>query len=462
MTDTLNQVLAQADASLPRSLERLFALLRIPSISAQPRHASDCRTAAEWLREDLASLGFASRVAETPGHPMVVGHQENAQGPHVLFYGHYDVQPTDPLALWHSDPFDPRLVTEADGRKVIVARGASDDKGQLMTFIEACRAWKSVTGALPLNVSVLIEGEEESGGINLLPFLKANAAELHADVALICDTNMPNRTTPAITTGLRGLVGEEVVIECATHDLHSGMYGNAARNPIEVLCKILATIRDENGRVTLPGFYDGVVDAPDAVRAQWRGLYPDDAETLGPVGLSLAAGETGYSAIEQIWMRPTFEINGISGGYEDDGFKTVLPARAMAKISFRLVPGQNPLAIRDAFRARVKEMLPPDAKIHFAPHGASTGFAVPADGPYLAPALGALTQEWGVPAVAIGSGGSIPVVAEIKEALGIDSLLVGFAQSDDRIHSPNEQYGVESFHRGIRSWVRVLAALAQG
>ncbi|RUT24654.1 hypothetical protein C0V97_15285 [Asaia sp. W19] len=462
MTDNTGKVLDRVDQDLEQSLERLFALLRIPSISAQPKHAEDCRKAAEWLRTELTALGFDASVRETPGHPMVVGHDAGGQsGPHVLFYGHYDVQPTDPLTLWKSDPFAPVITTEGDGRRIIVARGASDDKGQLLTFIEACRAWKAVHGTLPLKVSILIEGEEESGGANLMPFLKANASELKADVALICDTGMPDRRTPAITTGLRGLVGEEVVIECATHDLHSGMFGNAARNPIELLCKALGSVRDAQGRVTLPGFYDGVSVPSETVRAQWRAIFPDDALTLAPVGLSKAAGEEGFTAIEQIWARPSYEINGISGGYEGDGFKTVLPARAMAKVSFRLVPGQDPQAVRDAFRAHIRAVLPPDARVSFTEHGASTGFAVPEDGPLLRTALGALGEEWGVPAVSIGCGGSIPVVAEVKEALDMDSLLIGFAQDDDRIHSPNEQYGVDSFHKGIRSWVRILDAFAR-
>ena len=461
MTDSTAAILQQVDRDLEKSLERLFDFLRIPSVSAQPKHAADCRRAAEWLRDELSSLGFDASVRETAGHPMVVGHDAVAEaGPHVLFYGHYDVQPTDPLDLWKSDPFEPAIVSEPDGRKIIVARGASDDKGQLMTFIEACRAWKSIKGTLPLKVSVLIEGEEESGGANLMPFLKANADELKADVALICDTGMPDRRTPAITTGLRGLVGDEVVIDCATHDLHSGMFGNAARNPIELLCKALGSVRDDKGRVTLPGFYDGVAVPSDTVRAQWQAIFPDDAVTLKPVGLSKAAGEDGFTAIEQIWARPSYEINGISGGYEGDGFKTVLPARAMAKVSFRLVPGQNPDAVRDAFRAHIRSVLPEDAKVSFTEHGASSGFAVPEDGPYLKTALNALGEEWGVPAVSIGCGGSIPVVAEVKEALDMDSLLVGFAQDDDRIHSPNEQYGVGSFHKGIRSWVRILDAFS--
>ncbi|GBQ13315.1 M20/M25/M40 family metallo-hydrolase [Swaminathania salitolerans] len=463
MAEVSDAVLTRVDQDLNESLERLFAFLRIPSISAQPDHAQACRLAAQWLCTELSALGFDATIRETPGHPMVVGHDrpEEAQGLHVLFYGHYDVQPTDPLSLWKSDPFAPSLVTGPDGRQVIVARGASDDKGQLMTFIEACRAWRAVHGTLPVRVSVLIEGEEESGGANLMPFLKANADELEADVALICDTGMPDRRTPAITTSLRGLVGEEVTIECATHDLHSGMFGNAARNPIELLCQALGSVRDSEGRVTLPGFYDGVIVPSDSVRDQWRAIFPDDSLTLGPVGLSRAAGEAGFTAVEQIWARPSYEINGISGGYEGDGFKTVLPAKAMAKVSFRLVPGQDPEAVRAAFRAHVRNAMPDDARVTFSEHGASSGFAVPENGPLLKTALDALGKEWGVPAVSIGCGGSIPVVAEVKEALDMDSLLIGFAQDDDRIHSPNEQYGVESFHKGIRSWVRILSAFSQ-
>jgi len=467
MTDTqITPVLARVDETLDASLNRLFALLRIPSISAQPRHAADCKLAAEWLRDDLATIGFTATTRPTPGHPMVVAHvapdtaPDAANGPKVLFYGHYDVQPTDPDHLWRAPAFEPSLETLEDGTKAIVGRGAADDKGQLMTFVEACRAWKHVHGSLPLPISILIEGEEESGGINLMPFLKANADELRADIALICDTGMADKTTPAITTTLRGLVGEELTLTCATHDLHSGMFGNAARNPIELLCHILGTIRDENGRVQLPGFYDGISIPSDETRAAWKALYPDDSETLGPVGLSIAAGEKGFTAVEQTWCRPSFEINGISGGYEDDGFKTVLPAKATAKVSFRTVPGQNPERIRETFRDWVQTRLPADARVTFTPHGSSTGFAVAENGPYLAPTLAALTNEWNKQAVTIGCGGSIPVVGEIDEALGTQSLLVGFGQADDRIHSPNEKYDLASFHKGIRSWVRILAALS--
>jgi acetylornithine deacetylase/succinyl-diaminopimelate desuccinylase-like protein len=452
--------LARVDAALDDSLERLFALLRIPSISTQPAHAADCRRAADWLAAELASLGFEAAARETPGHPIVVAHNRDAAtGPHVLFYGHYDVQPVDPLSLWDRPPFEPALVDTPEGR-IITARGASDDKGQVMTFIEALRAIRDAEGRYPLRISVLLEGEEECGGPNLRPFLEANKAELGCDVALICDTDMIGRDTPAITASLRGLVGEEIVIRAADRDLHSGMYGNAARNPIAVLCDVLSSLRTPTGGVSLPGFYDGVEPPPDAVRERWRTIGGPDSQLLGPVGLAQAAGEQGFTALEQTWARPSCEINGISGGYEAEGFKTVLPAQAMAKVSFRLVAGQEPERIREAFRAHVRARIPADCSVSFTSHGGSTASAVPTNSPLLHAALGALTAEWGVDAAVVGSGGSIPVVRELQETIGVDSLLVGFARRDDRIHSPNEKYDLESFHRGTRSWVRILHALA--
>ncbi len=471
MRERMAEVLRYVESNGDAALERLCDLLRIPSISTQKHHTDDCRKAAGWLVDELRGLGFTASLREVswaePGHPMVVGHDEaneekvKSGQTHVLFYGHYDVQPTDPEVLWNTDPFQPCLKETDDGRKVIVARGASDDKGQVMTFIEACRAWKAVHGELPVAVSFLLEGEEESGGENLLPFLKANQEELQADVALICDTAMPDRKTPAITTSLRGTVAEEIELVAACQDLHSGMYGNAAANPAFLLCQIISSLRDEQGRVTLPGFYDGVTEPNEQVRAQWRALYPDDAALLEGVGLSQAAGERGFSAIEQTWCRPSFEVNGLTGGYQDDGFKTIIPARASAKLSFRLVPGQDPLKIRESFRAYVRAALPEDVDVVFTSHGASPGFAVNGESPFLLATLEALGAEWGQRAVMTGCGGSIPVAEEIREALGMDALMVGFAQADDRIHSPNEQYGLDSFFHGIRSWVRILAALAR-
>ncbi len=457
--------LDHVDSQLEASLERLFALLRIPSVSTQPEHAPDCRHAAEWLCRDLLSMGFEASVRDTPGLPIVVAHDPGPSsagtaGPHVLFYGHYDVQPVDPVALWTSPPFEPVLAGNA-GARCITARGASDDKGQVMTFLEALRAIRAADGRYPMRITILLEGEEESGGPSLRPFLEAHAAELKADIALICDTDMLEDGVPAVTTMLRGLVGEEITITCADRDLHSGLYGNAARNPLHLLVEILAALRDKDGRVTLPGFYDGVTDLPEAVREDWRRLVGSDAALLGPVGLQVPAGETGYSALEQTWARPTCEINGITGGYGGNGFKTVLPGQASAKVSFRTVGGQDPEAIRDAFRAHVQARIPADCSVSFHSHGASRASAVPIDGPYLKAALQALGEEWGRPASVIGSGGSIPVVRDLQEALGMDSLLIGFAKADNRIHSPNEKYDLESFHRGTRSWVRVLYRLAE-
>ncbi|MCD1644486.1 M20/M25/M40 family metallo-hydrolase [Aurantimonas coralicida] len=459
----LDSVLACLDLNLERSLGRLTDLLKIPSISTDPAYAADCRRAAEYLVGDLDAIGFDASLRETPGHPMVVAHHDGPEGaPHVLFYGHYDVQPVDPLELWETAPFEPVVKDGPDGTKRIVARGSADDKGQLMTFIEACRAYKAETGGLPCKVTIFLEGEEESGSPSLTPFLDANRDELSADVALVCDTNMWDRETPAISTGLRGLVGEEIVLTAANQDLHSGYFGGAAQNPIRVLARILADIHDADGRVTVPGFYDGVQDIPDEVRAIWDGLDFSAEEFLGSVGLSVPAGETGRSVLEQVWARPTAEFNGISGGYTGKGFKTVIASQAMVKVSFRLVAGQDPDKIRAAFRAFVEARLPADCSVEYHPHGGSPAIQLPFDSPWLGKARAALSDEWPKPAVMIGMGGSIPVVGEFKARLGMESLLIGFGLGDDRIHSPNEKYEMSSFHKGQRSWARVLAALGAG
>ncbi len=460
---SLASVLDRADRDFPAALDRLFALLRIPSISTDPAYAADCRRAADWLAADLASIGFDASVRTTPGHPMVVAHWTKAgpDKPHVLFYAHYDVQPVDPLNLWDTPPFEPTIKRGPDGSERIAARGASDDKGQLMTFVEACRAFVAATGNLPVNVTLLSEGEEESGSPSLVPFLEANKAELSRDVALVCDTGMWDADTPAITSMLRGLVGEEITIVCADQDLHSGMFGGAALNPIHVLARILAGLHDANGRVTLPGFYDGVPELPEPVRKNWDGLGFDGAAFLGAVGLSAPAGETDRTVLEKIWSRPTAEVNGISGGYTGDGFKTVLPSKATAKVSFRLVGDQNPDAVRASFRAYVEASLPPAARVSFKPHGGSPAIRLSVENPALTRSLQALGAEWGKPAAITGSGGSIPVVGLFKDILGMDSVMAGFALDDDRIHSPNEKYDVRSFQKGIRSWARILDALSR-
>ncbi|MEM9724882.1 MAG: M20/M25/M40 family metallo-hydrolase [Pseudomonadota bacterium] len=465
----LPAVLERIDADLDQSLERLFELMAIPSVSTQPDHAKDCAAAAEWLRAELASLGFDAelvRMAEVDGgHPLVVarssGPAPGAARPRALFYGHYDVQPVDPLSLWSHDPFTP-FIDRSAGPAVIRGRGASDDKGQLMTFLEACRAWKAVAGAPPVDLAILLEGEEESGGASMGPFLRRHGDRVAADVALVCDTTMWSAEQPAITTSLRGMLACEVTIRAANRDLHSGFYGSAARNPIAVLTRMLAALRDpETGRVTLEGFYDGAPETPDAIRRQWEQLGFDVNAFLGDIGLSQAAGEAGYSALEQVWARPTAEINGISGGYQDPGFKTVIPAEASAKVSFRLVGDQDPEAVRQAFEAHIRAHTPEDCSFELVSHGASPAARVDYDAPDLKAASEALAAEWGRPAALIGAGGSIPVVGDFKSILGMETLLIGFALESDRIHSPNEQYALRSFHQGARSWARILAALAE-
>ncbi|NNH67073.1 M20/M25/M40 family metallo-hydrolase [Rhizobium laguerreae] len=461
MTD-VRQVLARADQNLPSSLDTLFELLRIKSISTDPAYKAQCRKAAEWLVAYLGTLGFTASVRDTPGHPMVVAHHAGgaADAPHVLFYGHYDVQPVDPIELWENDPFEPSIKDVGEGRKILTGRGTSDDKGQLMTFVEACRAYKEINGALPCRVTILFEGEEESGSPSLKPFLEANAAELKADYALVCDTSMWDRDTPAIAAALRGLVGEEVIVTAADRDLHSGLFGGAAANPIHILVEALAGLRDETGRITLDGFYDGVEETPDNIKASWETLGKTADSFLGEVGLSIPSGEKGRSVLELTWARPTAEINGIWGGYTGEGFKTVIAAKASAKVSFRLVGTQDPTAIREAFRSYISSKIPADCSVEFHSHGGSPAIHLSYDSPVLTKAKNALSDEWPKPAIVIGMGGSIPIVGDFQKMLGMESLLVGFGLSDDRIHSPNEKYELVSYHKGIRSWVRILQALA--
>ncbi|WP_273689085.1 M20/M25/M40 family metallo-hydrolase [Ketogulonicigenium vulgare] len=457
-TPTLQDVLNQIDTSLPAATDRLMALLRIPSISTDPAFKGDVANAADWLVDELNSLGFEATSRPTPGHPMVVAHAKGGNGPHILFYGHYDVQPVDPLNLWDRPPFEPAL-EETEKGTVIRGRGTADDKGQLMTFVEACRAYRDITGTLPGPITIFLEGEEESGSPSLVPFMKENADELRADVALICDTGMFDADTPAITTQLRGLLGEEITIKAATRDLHSGHFGGAAQNPIRVLTKILASLHDETGRITVPGFYDGVPEISNALRAQWEDLGFDDKAFLGDVGLSIPAGEQGRTVLEQIWARPTCEFNGILGGYTGDGFKTVLPAEASAKVSFRLVGTQDPLAIRESFRALVRAMVPADCEVEFHGHGASPASVMSTDSQLFAQARQALTDEWPRPAAFIGAGGSIPIAGYFKTYLGMDAMLIGFGLEDDQIHSPNEKYDLRAFHKGTRSWARILGKI---
>ena len=456
---TISKVLNQIDNDLPDSLKRLFELLRIQSISTDPAYKDECQKAADWLVSDLNSIGFNASKRETPGHPMVIGHSEGA-GPHIMFYGHYDVQPADPLELWSNPPFEP-IIEETKKGKVIRARGASDDKGQLMTFVEACRAWQKVNGQLPVKVSIFFEGEEESGSPSLVPFMKKNANELTADIALICDTGLYGEETPAIITMLRGIVKIELQITGPSRDLHSGMYGGISINPIRVLNKILAGLHDNQGKITLPKFYEGVSELPEEIATQWENLSFDHSHFLKEVGLSEPAGELDRSPLEMIWSRPTCDVNGISGGYEGDGFKTVLPSKASAKISFRLVGDQNPIKIIESLKAYVQENLPKDCSIRYIEETPSKATHMSTDNAAFEKARQALSLEWPKDATFVGCGGSIPIAGHFKDILDTDAMLIGFGKDDDQIHSPNEKYDLSSFHRGIRSWARILDKLAE-
>jgi acetylornithine deacetylase/succinyl-diaminopimelate desuccinylase-like protein len=459
--ELIDNVLAAVDGNLEASLARLFEFLRIPSISAQSAHGADCRRAAAWARHKLADMGFAARLSETAGLPGVIArhHAAGPDAPHVLFYGHYDVQPADPLDLWETDPFDPQLVDGPRGKR-IVARGAVDDKGQVVSFFEACRAHIETTGTLPVRLTVLLEGEEECGSPSLAELLHNERDTLAADFVLVADTNMWNADTPAITASLRGLAGVELTIKGPSRDLHSGLFGGIALNPINLLTKILGRLHDDQGRVRIPGFYDGITPLPPALAESWAGLGFSAEAFLAEVGLTTAAGERDQTPLAQLWARPTADINGIYGGYQGEGAKTVIAAEATAKLTFRLVPGQDPAAIIPAFERFVREQLPPDARAEFKHASAAPGFLVALDAPFMRAAQAALSAEFGKPAALIGGGGSIPVVAAFKRHLGLDTVLAGFGLDDDRIHSPNEKFELACFHRGTRAHARLLAAFA--
>ena len=461
---SLTPVLEKIDTDLDAAMERLMTFLRIPSISTDPAYKAEVDSAADWLVADLQSIGIPAEKRPTTGHPMVTGQigADLPEGtPHVLFYGHYDVQPVDPLDLWDTPPFEPQIQDTPNG-KVIRGRGASDDKGQLMTFVEACRAWAAVHGTLPCRITFFFEGEEESGSPSLVPFLKDHADELKADLALVCDTSMVSRGVPSISSQLRGMLKDEFTITGPTIDLHSGHYGGPGLNPLRELSKIVASFYDEEtGKVAVEGFYDGVHKVPEAQLRQWENCGFDEAEYLGGVGYTKAHGEKGYSALEQQWARPTLEVNGLWGGYNGAGSKTVIPSKAHCKITCRLVGDMDPAALRKNIRKHVEDRLSVDAKVTWDNDlDGARAFTMNVERPEFEKARSALSDEWEREAVFAGMGGSIPVVGYFKTILDLDSMLVGFANEDDAIHSPNEKYDVKSFHKGIRSWARILDALS--
>ena len=458
-------LLATVESGFAASTARLCDFLRIPSVSTDPAFDEQTRRCADWLVAELRAIGFTAEAAKTIGQPMVVAHHpgvgpDAAKRPRVLYYGHYDVQPADPIELWTSPPFEPSIVDGPRGKRV-VARGAVDDKGQVMGIVEALRAWHAVAGGPPCPVTLMIEGEEESGSKSLEPFMHEAKARLAADVCIVSDTGMWDIKTPAITTRLRGLVYMEVTVHGPTRDLHSGMYGGAVANPINVLASIIAELHDEDRRVTIPGFYEGVSELSPQVRSQWDALGFNDAEFLGDIGLKDGLGERGRSTLERTWSRPTCDVNGIFGGYTGKGAKTVIAAHATAKVSFRLVSRQNPEKIAAAFTQFVQARLPSGCRAVFETHGVNPAIEVSEHSRYLTAASRGLQSVFAKEPLLIGSGGSIPAVGAIQRILGMDCLLVGFGLDDDCVHSPNEKFELECYRNSIRSQATILHELAQ-
>jgi len=458
----------------PAAIQRLIDWLKIPSISTDPAYKGEVRRAADWAAAQLKELGFEVRVLDTgsaagAGHPIVLATIAPAptyKGAHVLFYGHYDVQPVDPLELWESKPFEPVIKPATPGGpgERIVARGAVDDKGQVMMFIEACRAWKQATGHATggAQFTVLLEGEEESGSANLQPFVEDHKDELKkCNVVLISDTGMISKDRPCITYGVRGLAYTEVTLHAANQDLHSGLWGGRCPNPNNELAKVLAQLWDDKRRVTIPGFYDDVRALRQEERDAWKKLGVTAAEALAKIGLPPAAdvGEDGYTFLEREWARPTAEINGIWGGYIGKGAKTVIPAYASAKVSFRLVADQDPKKITQLFFKWLEARTPPGCRWELNDHHGGFGVTVPTDSPVLRAASKAIERATGKRPELIKSGGSIPVAGMLKDMLGLDTIFMGFGLEDDRVHSPNEKFELECYRMGAKSHAMFIAEL---
>ncbi|HUR91609.1 MAG TPA: dipeptidase, partial [Gemmatimonadaceae bacterium] len=444
MAEDLTRFLDENDA---RIRDELFDLLRIPSVSARSEHKPDMARTAEWLRASLAGLGFDAKIHETKGHPVVVGEWRKAPGaPTVLVYGHYDVQPAEPLELWTSPPFEP---TVRDGK--IFARGSVDDKGQIFAHIKAAEAHLETRGTLPVNLIFLIEGEEEIGSEHLAEFVKAHRDTLKADAVVISDSAMYAPGQPSILSSLRGLAYFEINVQGPAGDLHSGMYGGAVVNPATALAQIVATFHDAHGRVAIDGFYDAVQDWEPEIREEMRALPADDASFMKEIGVSALGGESGYTTLEKLWTRPTCEVNGLLSGYTGEGAKTVLPARAMAKVSCRLVPDQQPGDIERAFKAHVARVSPKGVTVTCEHLHGGRPWKAKLEGPIFEAARKALEAAFGTAPVITGEGGSIPVVSDFEELLGAPVLLVGFGLPGENAHAPDEWISEENFRLGMRA-----------
>ena len=453
----MEKVLAYVDAQRSQFQEDLLELLRIPSVSAEPAHAADVAQAAQWVRTRLAAIGLKAELIEGPaGYPIVYAESPPVPGaPVALVYGHYDVQPPDPLDEWITPPFEPAI---RDGK--VFARGATDDKGQMLTHVNSVAAWLAVADRLPLQVKFLIEGEEEVGSAHLEEFLKAGADRLACDCVVISDTSQFAPSVPAITYGLRGIAYFELKLTGPKQDLHSGVFGGGVANPANALAKMLGQLVDADGRVTIPGFYDDVAPLSDRERAEFAALPFDESAFMSQLGVDKLAGEAGFSTLERRWARPTLDVNGLTSGYQGQGAKTVLPARASAKLSTRLVPNQDPKKVAAGLRQRLEELLPPGIRMELVEHHGAPGVVMPLDSPYLQAGAAAVEAGFGRRPVFIREGGSIPIVNKFADALGADVLLLGWGQNDDNPHSPNEKFSLEDYHRGTRASAALWHELA--
>lgn len=440
-----------------RFLEELKALLRIPTVSADPECKPHMRRGAEFIHRQFADLGFQAEIVPTAGHPIVYAEWLKAPGaPTVMVYGHYDVQPADPLDLWTTPPFEPTI---RDG--LLYARGATDDKGQMFTHIKSAEAWIRSVGNLPVNLKYVIEGEEEVGSRNLEDFLEARKEQLRCDVAVVSDTSQYAPGQPAITYGLRGIVAVEVTLTGPCKDLHSGIFGGAVANPATGIARLIASLHDDQGRVRIPGFYDAVVELSDKEREQFRELGFDEAAFKKELGIAEVAGEAGYSTIERRWARPTCEVNGLLSGYTGVGPKTIVPSKSMVKITCRLVPDQDPHTIVESLHQYLKSQCPASLQFHFSSEHGCPAFVFDPNSPYIEAASEAVREAWGVDQVRlIREGGSIPVVQTFKDVLGVDTLLLGWGLNTDNLHSPDEHFTVADFHCGIEASSRLWGKLA--
>jgi acetylornithine deacetylase/succinyl-diaminopimelate desuccinylase-like protein len=438
----------------PRFLQELKDLLRIPSISTLPEHKDDCRRAAEVLAAELKRIGFEDgRIVETHGHPLVYANWLHAEGkPTVLCYGHYDVQPTDPLDEWVSPPFEPE---ERNGN--LYARGAVDDKGQVWAQVKALESLLVANKALPVNVRVLFEGEEEVGGEGIAEFVASKPPELKADFALVSDTELFAPGLPTLCVGLRGMIYTEIEVRGAKSDLHSGMYGGAAPNPFVSLAQMIARLKDEHGHILIPGFYDDIIPPSAEELHAWKSLpFDEEHYRISEVGSRQLVGEEGFSVLERTWARPTLDVHGIPGGFIGAGAKTVIPAKALAKVSMRLVPGMTPAKAFAQYKSYVEKITPAGVDVDVRLIHSGDPCLIPVDNPYIQAATRALHEVWGRDTVFIRSGGSIPIVGDFARHLGLPSVMMGFGLPDDNIHAPNEKFNLKNFELGIESLIRFL------